>query len=122
MLYKWTYLQCVCVCVCVQRDEQAVDGGAGEEDFRQSRQTGAGVHRILHRCVTMLSIGSIPQLMGSRPECGFWWGSLPDFIHLDKSLIKFFRMWNVEFFFFVEVKLKKVWVLRCGSTTAVPQI
>lgn len=36
----------------LQRDEQAFHWGAGEEDLRQSRQTGAGVHRVLHRLVT----------------------------------------------------------------------
>lgn len=33
----------------LQGDEQASDGGAGQENLRQSHQTGAGVHRAFHR-------------------------------------------------------------------------
>lgn len=51
---------CVCARACpsLQGNEQAFDGGAGEEDLRQSRQTGAGVHGILHRCVTVFSVAA----------------------------------------------------------------
>lgn len=44
-----TQFDLVLFCLFLQGDEQAPDGGAGQENLRQSHQTGAGVHRAFYR-------------------------------------------------------------------------
>ena len=56
------YLDIVTVTPCLQRDEQAFHRGAGEEDLWQSCQTGAGVHRVLHRLVPSTQTQAATQL------------------------------------------------------------